>query len=444
MIAALAALLFASAASPTKDAAVPAAGPRPVVALAEVTGSIDPGSGAYLLEAIHEAERSGVEALVVRLDTPGGLLSTTREVVQAELSAKVPVVFWVAPPGARAGSAGVFLTLAAHVAAMAPSSNIGAAHPVTLGGGKDKDEGPSTLETKIENDTAAFVHGIAERRSRNIEWAEKAVRESVSITASEALQEKVIDLLAEDLPELLRKLDGRSVDLGGGERHKLRTAGAEVRAVEWPVRLRLLHGLADPEVAYLIAMLGVIGLVLELFHPGTIVPGVVGVICLVVAAIAFQMLPVNLGAALLVLLGAGFFVAELYVGGHGGFIAAGAVCVVIGSLLLFGHATPEYFADEGFGIGWRTVAPVGLALATIAFLLVGKLGQSARGRPRTGDLGLLGETGEVREEIGARPGRVLVHGELWIAESDEFLPVGARARVVAVRGLTLDVAKEKA
>src|SRR4051794_4780603 len=198
------------------------------VAYAEVTGSVDPGSGNFLIEAIKDAQDKGAEALVVRLDTPGGLLSTTREIVQAELSAKVPIVFWVGPPGARAGSAGVFLTLAAHVAAMAPSTNIGAAHPVGLGGGGGEKDDKGQIEAmakKIENDTAAFVRAIAERRSRNVDWAEKAVRESVSITASQALQQRVIDLVAEDVPELLRKIDGREVHVGG-ETRRLHTAGA--------------------------------------------------------------------------------------------------------------------------------------------------------------------------------------------------------------------------
>src|SRR5947208_2412615 len=218
------------------------------VAYAELTGSVDPGSARYLIDAIHDAEAQGAEALIIRMDTPGGLLSSTRDIVQAELSAKVPVVVWVGPPGARAGSAGVFITLAAHVAAMAPSSNIGAAHPVGIGGDA-KDPDTQTLVKKIENDTAAFIHGIAERRSRNVDWAEKAVRESVSITASEAVREKVVDLVAEDVTELLKKIDGQKVQLVGGETRRLKTAGAELRPVEWTVRDRVLHALADPQIA---------------------------------------------------------------------------------------------------------------------------------------------------------------------------------------------------
>jgi membrane-bound serine protease (ClpP class) len=410
------------------------------VAYAEFTGSVDPGSGAFLIEAIRDAQDKGAEALVVRIDTPGGLLSTTRDVVQAELSAKVPIVFWVGPPGARAGSAGVFLTLAAHVAAMAPSSNIGAAHPVELvAPSEEKKSEKSSMEKKIENDTAAFVKGIAERRSRNVEWAEKAVRDSESVTASKALELHVIDLIAEDVPELLRKIDGRKIDLGGGQTRVLHTAGAELRPVSWSVKDKVLHGLAAPEIAYLFLMLGAIGVLLEMFHPGTIVPGVVGGICLVIAAITLQMLPVNIGAAVLVLLGIGFFVAEMYIGGHGGFIAAGIVCVVIGSLLLVGHVDKNFYADADFGLGWRVVAPVGVALGIIAATLAWKFSQSARQPLNTGADSLIGEVGEVRDG-----NTMLVAGELWKAHSAEPLPPGTRARVIAVRGLTLEVAPEGA
>jgi membrane-bound serine protease (ClpP class) len=413
----------------------------PFVSYAQLSGSIDPGSGRYLLEAIHDAEGQGAEALVVRLDTPGGLLSTTRDVVQAELSSRVPVVFWVGPPGARAGSAGVFLTLAANVAAMAPSTNIGAAHPVSIGGGNENNEGGhlDAMTKKIENDTAAFVRAIAERRSRNVDWAEKAVRESVSITDTQALREHVVDLIADDVPDLLRKIDGREVHVAG-ETRRLRTAGAELRPAEWTVRDRVLHALANPEVAYLIAMLGVAGILLELFHPGTIVPGVVGAIALVIAAMSFQMLPVNAGALALVALGVGLLVAEMYLGGHGWFIAAGIVCLVVGSLLLVGHVGRGFWADADFGLGWRVVLPVGAALGVISGTLVWKLTSSAGQPLLAGGPGLVGEIGEVREEIGPSFGRVLVHGELWTARAARPLPPGTRVRVIAVRGLLLDVA----
>ncbi len=439
----IAALLCAMlAAGPTATARAAAGGPW--VLYAELTGSVDPGSGAHLLEAIRDAQDRGAEALVVRIDTPGGLLASTREVVQAELSAHVPIVFWVGPPGARAGSAGVFLTLAAHVAAMAPSSNIGAAHPVSLFGDDTpaKKGEPDSMSKKVENDTAAFIRGIAERRFRNVDWAEKAVRDSESITATKAVELKVVDFLAEDLPDLLHKLDGRKVELGGGDARVLHTASAEIRPAGWSVKHRVLHALADPEVSFLIGMLGVIGVLLELFHPGTLVPGIVGVICLVVAGMGLQMLPVNLGALLLIGLGVVFFVAELYAGGHGGFVAAGAVCVILGSLFLIGHVSPRFYADPDFGLGWRLALPVGAALTLIAGSLAWKLSSSARLPLRTGAPGLLGEVGEVRDALAAgQPGSVLVHGELWQASSPDAIESGARARVVAVDGLHLQVTR---
>jgi membrane-bound serine protease (ClpP class) len=381
----------------------------------------------------------------VQLDTPGGLLSATRDIVQEELSAKVPIVFWVGPPGARAGSAGVFLTLAAHVAAMAPSTNIGAAHPVGIGGGdeeKDKDgkkSGSSVMSQKIENDTAAFVQGIAERRSRNVDWAVQAVRESVSVTASKALELKVIDLIAEDVPSLLKAIEGRKIKLGN-ETRTLRTAGAEIRPVGWAVRDQVLHFLANPEIAYLIAMLGVLGILAELYHPGAIVPGVVGGICLLIAGVAFQMLPVRAGAVALILAAIALFVAELKAGGHGGFIAGGAVCLTIGSLLLVGHVSPGFYADADFGLSWKMVAPVGLAFGLIAWGLATNIAGTRAHGPLIGGQELVGLTGEVREAVGPNGGRILVHGELWNATSAEPLPVGARARVLRVEGLRLEVA----
>ncbi len=419
-----------------------AAESRPVVDYAEVAGSIDPGSAAYLIGAIRSAQSSGAEALLVRLDTPGGLLSSTRDIVQEELSAKVPIIFWVGPPGARAGSAGVFLTLAAHVATMAPSTNIGAAHPVDLSGAGEKaddNKHGGVMDTKIENDTAAFVQGIAERRSRNVEWAVKAVRESVSVTSSQALTLKVIDLVAEDVPSLLHALDGRTVQLPGGEKRTLHTSGARIREVVWPVRDRVLHGIANPEVAYLIAMLGVIGVLLELFHPGSLVPGIVGGLALLVAAVAFQMLPVRAGAVALIVAAVALFLAEAKVGGHGGFVAGGAVALTVGSLLLVGHVSPEFYADADFGIPWKTVAPVGVAFALIAFGLASKI-STARKKPlMTGGDELIGATGEVREQVGPSSGTILIMGELWSARSPEPLPVGSRARVMSMHGLCLEV-----
>ncbi len=456
-----------SRAEPAKDA------PAPIVATTDVVGSIDPGSGAHLLESIDAARDLGAECLIVRLDTPGGLLATTREVVQAELSSKIPIVFWVGPPGARAGSAGVFLTLAAHIAAMAPSTNIGAAHPVGLGGGgkratpaagekgdadkaksdkseKSDDGDDAVMASKIENDTAAFVRGIAERRSRNMEWAEQAVRESVSITATEALNRKVIDLIAEDLPELLQKLDGRVVELGGpgsSDKKTLHTAGAVLHPLGWSVKDRAVHFLGDPEIAYLIGMLGVLGILAELYHPGTIIPGVVGVICLLIAGIGFQMLPISGGALALILVGIALLAAELYAGGHGAFIVVGIVCIVIGSLLLVGHVGNGFYADRDFGIGWREVGPIAASLAVIAWTLVYKVARTARGKLVAGKNVLLGQialVADALEPVSAEPnapceGNVLVNGELWRARASGPIAKGAQAKVVSVENLRVSV-----
>jgi len=470
---ALVGALSAAGALALRAETAPAA--RPIVATTEILGSIDPGSGAHLLESIDAAREMGAEALIVRLDTPGGLLSTTRDLVQAELSSKVPIIFWVGPPGARAGSAGVFLTLAANVAAMSPSSNIGAAHPVDAGGGgkqaKKKDpndkaessdgDDDSVMARKVENDTAAFVRGIAERRSRNVEWAEQAVRESVSITATEALNRKVIDLIAEDMPELLQKLDGRVVDLGGSSgsagagsdsKRTLHTAGAELRPLTWSVKDRIVHFLADPSIAYLIGMLGVLGILAELYHPGTIIPGVVGAMCLIIAGIGFQMLPISGGALALIFLGVGLLVAELYAGGHGAFIVAGIVCIVVGSLMLVGHVSSGFYADRDFGIGWHEVGPVAASLAVIAWTLVYKVSRSARSKLVAGAQVLLGQIGIVREPLSLPDGApasgapfegsVLVNGELWRARAEAPLPLGARAKILAVENLSLRVAAE--
>jgi membrane-bound serine protease (ClpP class) len=262
----------------------------------------------------------------------------------------------------------------------------------------------------------------------------------VSVTASRALELKVIDLIAEDLPALLHALDEREVKLPGGETRKLHTSGAELKPVRWTVRDQVLHGLANPEVAYLIAMLGVIGILLELYHPGSLVPGIVGGICLLIAAVAFQMLPVRIGAVALIVVAIALFLAEVKVGGHGGFVAGGAVCLTIGSLLLVGHVSPAFYADADFGLSWKMVVPVGLAFGLIAFGLASKMATARAQKPLTGGEELLGEICEVREAVSAGGGSVMVLGELWKAHGAQPLPVGARARVVSMKGLQLEVA----
>jgi len=441
-----AALLSAPFAAHVLAAAHPGRGR---LAEAVVEGAIDPGSGDYIKRAIERAQREGYEALIVKLDTPGGLLTTTREIVQAELESHVPIVVWVAPSAARAGSAGVFITLAAHVAAMAPATNIGAAHPVSIGPGSrdgdDKDEkgkdDESVMSQKIENDTAAFVEAIAKERGRNVEWAVSAVRESKAIAADKAVELKVVDFIAADRDELLKKLDGRRVELGPGrEPRTLHTAGAPVDEMEWSPKARFLHVIGEPTIAGILLSLGALGLLLEFYKPGAMVPGITGAILLLLGVVGISALPVNVGAVALLLLGIGLFVAELFVSSFGVLGVAGAVCFAAGGILLVDNTGPDFFADRDFGVSPVAILPTSVFVAIMAVFVGYKAVAAWRMRPVTGDAGLVGETGEVREEIApGRDGRVFVHGELWNACADRPLAAGQHVKVVEVTGLKVRV-----
>lgn len=422
------------------------------VAEAIVSGAIDPGSGEYIRSAISAAERGDYEALVIRLDTPGGLVSSTREIVQAMLSSAVPVVVYVGPSGARAGSAGVFVTLAAHVAAMAPATNIGAAHPVGLGvgGPRDDDEeqkegGRSEQEIlaeKLENDLAAFVESIAEERGRNVEWAIRAVRESESIPATKALELKVIDVIAADRDGLLAAIDGRTVRLGPGKvEHVLKTKGAPVDELPWTLRQRFLHLIGEPTIASLLLSIGFLGILLEVYNPGGIVPGVLGLTSLLLGIIGMSALPVNYGAAALLLLGIGLMIAELFVSGVGVLGLAGAVAFAAGGVLLVDHTGEDFFADPDFGVSARVFVPTAALVAALAIFLGYKALAAWRMKPVVGSSGLVGEVGVVEVAMApGQPGKVFVHSESWNAISDVALPAGASVRVVEVSGLTVTVA----
>ncbi len=392
-------------------------------------GVISPVTVRLVESAIDRARAQGAQALVIRLDTPGGLERSMRSIAQRILNAEVPVVVYVAPTGARAASAGVFITLAGHVAAMAPATNIGAAHPVAVGGGVEKES-----LRKIENDAAAFIRTLALERGRNADWAEKAVRESVSVTEREALKLKVIDLIAESVPDLLQKIDGRVVKTTRGV-VTLATRGAEVVPVEVGLRDRFLNVITDPNVAYILMMLGVLGLFFELSNPGVIVPGVIGGICLILAFYAFQSLPINFAGLLLILLGIVLFVAEIKVVSHGVLAIGGVIAMALGSLMLFD--APEL----GFRLSrWLLVATVGV-VAT-GFLITMTAGARALRRPpMLGAQGMIGVTGIARGPL-APDGQVHVGGELWRAVA-EGGPVedGRAVRVVDVQGLTLKVVK---
>jgi membrane-bound serine protease (ClpP class) len=402
------------------------AGDAPVATLT-VDGVISPVTVRLIGSAIDRARAEGAPALVILLDTPGGLERSMRSIVQLLLSAEIPVIVYVAPTGARAASAGVFITMAAHVAAMAPATNIGAAHPVAIGGGVDKES-----MKKIENDAAAFVRTVALERGRNAAWAEKAVRESVSITEREAVRLKVVDLVAASLPELLDRLDGRVVKTTRGP-VTLATRGAPVRAIEVGFRDRLLAVISDPNVAYVLMMLGMLGLFFELSTPGAILPGVIGGISLILAFFAFQSLPINYAGLLLILLGIALLLAEIKVVSHGILAAGGIVAMALGSLMLFD--APEL----GFRISWWVIGPTVAATGGLfLFVLTAGVRALAR-RPRTGASGLVGHAAVARGRL-APEGQVAVQGELWRAVSGgQTIEDGTPVRIVAVQGLTLTV-----
>jgi len=411
--------------------AVAPAAPAPVATI-EIEGVISPVTLRLVGIAIDRAQAERAQALVIQLDTPGGLERSMRAIVQRMMNAEVPVVVYVAPTGSRAASAGVFITMAAHVAAMAPATNIGAASPVALGGGADK-----TMMKKIENDAAAFIRTVALERGRNADWAEKAVREAVAITEREALKLKVIDLVADSVPDLLEKIDGRTIKLPKGT-VTLATKGAPVRPIEIGFRDRFLNIITDPNVAYVLMMLGMLGLFFELSNPGVILPGVIGGISLILAFFAFQSLPINYAGLLLILFGIVLLVAEIKIVSHGVLAIGGMISMALGSLMLFD--SPEV----GFRVSWWVIAPTVGATAGL-FLFVVAAGVRALGRPpATGAEGLIGKTATVRERLGPE-GQVMVSGEIWraVAEGEPLEP-GAQVRIVAVDGLTLTVAKAEA
>jgi membrane-bound serine protease (ClpP class) len=408
-----------------------AAAPAPVATI-DIEGVINPVTLRLVGIAIDRAQAEGAQALVIQLDTPGGLERSMRAIVQRMMNADVPVIVFVAPTGGRAASAGVFITMAAHVAAMAPATNIGAASPVALGGGADK-----TMMKKIENDAAAFIRTVALERGRNADWAEKAVRQAVAITEREAVKLKVVDLIADSIPDLLEKIDGRTVKLPKGMT-TLATKGAPVRPIEIGFRDRFLNVITDPNVAYVLMMLGMLGLFFELSNPGVILPGVIGGISLILAFFAFQSLPINYAGLLLILFGIVLLVAEIKIVSHGVLAIGGIISMALGSLMLFD--SPEV----GFRVSWWVVAPMVGATAGL-FLFVVAAGVRALGQPpATGAEGLIGKTGSVRERL-APEGQVMVSGEIWRAVAEgEPVEIGGQVRIVAVDGLTLKVTKAEA
>lgn len=399
------------------------------VYVARVEGIIAPSLAEFFVSAIRKAEDGGAHAIIFELDTPGGLDTSMRVIIKEILRSPAPVIIYVSPSGARAASAGAFITIAAHVAAMAPGTNIGAAHPVQMGGGEADEE----MTRKIENDAAAYIRGLAERRGRNATWAEDAVRKSVSATATEALRLKVIDVVAETRTDLLAKIDGRTVETGAGK-ITLKTKTAKIVEVEMSFRDKILSVISNPTIAYILLILGMAGLYFELSTPGAILPGVLGGICLILAFYAFQTLPINYAGLLLIILGVILFIAEVMVVSHGILTIGGIAAMILGSLMLIDSPAP--FLQISLS------AILGVTAATTAFFVfaIGAVFRAHRRQPATGREGLVGQAGVARTRL--KPdGLIFIRGEIWNATCAEGVEPGEQVQVTAVTGLKLKVKK---
>jgi membrane-bound serine protease (ClpP class) len=414
------------------SASAGAAGDPPLVLVANVEALIHPVSAEYMVEAIDRADAARAALVVFILETPGGLVDSTRTIVTRMLAAKTPVAVFVAPSGARAASAGFLITLASDVAVMAPGTHIGAAHPVS-GQGEKMDE---TMAKKAASDVAAYARTLASGRGRNVEWAEQAVRESRAFTETEALKASppLIDFVAADVPDLLRQVDGREIRRFDGRKETLRTAGARVESISMSLRQRVLSTLAHPNIAYILLSLGVLGLTIELWSPGAVLPGVAGGICLLLAFFTFQVLPVNYAGVLLILFGLALLVVEVKVASFGLLGAGGIVSLLLGSMILIDAPTPE------LRVSLQLIIPIVVALAAI-MLFLARLAVIAQRRPSvTGAAGMLGAAGSALTAIPAGgEGRVSAHGEIWSARASEAIAAGDPVLVSGIDGLVLTV-----
>lgn len=388
-----------------------------------VSDAISPGVADYVKTGIEKASDAHAACVIIALDTPGGLAESMRMIVKAIFASSVPVVVYVSPSGARAASAGVMITMAADIAVMAPGTNIGAAHPVGAGG-KEIDK---TMSEKVTNDMVAHIKSIAKRRGRNAEWAEKAVRESVSVTETEALKEKIIDLVAKDMDDLIQQLDGWNLS----DKGVLKVAGAKRVVLEESMRTKILKTISDPNIAYILMMIGLAGLYFELSHPGAIFPGVIGGICLVLAFFAFQTLPVNYAGILLIILALIFFIMEMKIASYGLLSVAGVTSLLLGSIMLFK-------GGDGMRLSWQVLIPTSVFISGFFVFVAGLVFKAQMSQPRTGAQGLAGEIGLVKKDLTPE-GKVFVHGELWNAVSKEPIQAGEKVRVVNVVNLVLEV-----
>jgi membrane-bound serine protease (ClpP class) len=416
--------------------AAPVAQPQDgaVVYTAEVDGIIQPIAAEYIRGAIEQADAANAALLVITLRTPGGLLDTTRDINSAIIGAKTPVAVWVGPSGSRAASAGFLITMAADVAAMAPGTHIGAAHPVSGDGSKIDD----TMAKKVASDTASYARTLAQQRRRNADLMEQAVTESRSYTEQEAAAARppLIDVVASSVSDLVSKIDGRTISRFDGSSHTLRLTGATIRAVEMTWAQRLLSAVAHPQIAYLLLTLGMLGLTVEFWNPGAIFPGVAGGICLLLAFFALQVLPISYTGVLLILLGLVLLILEVKVTSFGVLAAGGVAALFFGSLMLIDSPLPE------LQIGLRMIVPITLSISAIILFLVQLAVKAQKQRPVTGTAGMLDEVGFALTSIDpGGTGRVQTHGEIWTATANEPIDAGARVQVVGVKGLSLTVRK---
>lgn len=401
------------------------------VLVLKIDGSINPATSDYIHEGIKSAEEKGIECVVVELNTPGGLLKSTRMIVTDFLTSTIPVIVYVSPSGSQSASAGVFITLAAHVAVMAPGTNIGAAHPVNLQGGMD-----STMSEKVTNDAAAFIRTISEKRHRNIQWAEEAVRKSLSITETEALKKNVIDFIANSRRDLLDSLDGKKIS--AGERTiTLATKGAIIDVHEMGWQYKILDILSDPNIAYLFMMIGMYGLLFELYNPGAVFPGVAGAISLLIALYALHTLPINYSGVALIILGIILFLLEIKISSYGLLTIGGVIALFLGSIMLIN--TDAWFEFQQLSL--EVIIPTVLFTAAFFLFAIGAGLKAQRRQPTTGSEGIVGELGIAATKLNPT-GQVKVHGELWNAESiDGTVPKGDSVVVAKVTGLMLNVKK---
>ncbi|HLW60822.1 MAG TPA: nodulation protein NfeD [bacterium] len=428
--------LWAASAAPGAGSPSASSAQSSVVDVVHLVGVVSPSTARYVIRGIREAEQSGAQALLIEVDTPGGLLKSMDDMTRAMLNANVPTVVYVYPSGSRAASAGVFISYAATIAAMAPTTHLGAAHPVGVGNGGTSPEG-KTLIAKVTNDAVAQIRGFAERRGRNADWAEKAVRESVSITETQALHLHVIDLIADTPGDLLAKLDGREVETASGKR-RLHTLGARLVDVPMDVTEQFLGLLSDPNIGFILMTMAIYGIIFELSNPGSVFPGVIGGLALILALASFAVLEVNVAGLFLIGFALILFIADIKVPSHGVLTAGGLVSFVLGSLLLTERQAPFLRISLTLILSMAAVTGGFFAFAVGAGI------RAQTRKVQTGREGLVGATGVVRSDLNPS-GTVFVQGELWSAESlDGSIPVGGRVRVARVDGLRLQVKREEA